>query len=78
MHTWVKEKDLASRFGVSTKTIRRWSMRGMPHVRLGHVVLFSLEDCDQWLQSRAADRTACPPSTPPTGKAGRPRRIVPL
>ncbi len=73
MSTWLKDKEIATHFRVSVKTITRWAKRGMPRIREGGVVLYAAEDCEAWLRSRMqAMREARPP------RAGRPRRQADL
>jgi phage terminase Nu1 subunit (DNA packaging protein) len=72
----MKEKALAEWFHVSSKTIRRWTQRGMPRVREGAVVLYAVEDCEAWLRSRA--KPIHPPGAPPQRRIGRRRRNVAL
>ncbi len=36
--------------GVSENTLRSWFRRGMPHIRIGDVILFKLADVDAWLE----------------------------
>lgn len=75
--TWMKDKEVAEFFHVSTKTVRRWALRGMPRIREGSVVLYAVEDCEEWLRARtrpafAANRAAA------ARRPGRPRRVADL
>lgn len=35
--------------GVAENTLRRWVAQGMPHIKVGDVVLFRLAEVDAWL-----------------------------
>ena len=74
MSTWLKDKEIAVRFRVSVKTVRRWAQRGMPRVREGHVALYPAEECDAWLlgRLRGPAETGSVPARRPR-RPGRPR-----
>lgn len=50
--TLVSAAELAERFGVSTRTIWRYKVDGMPFTKFGWLVMFSLEECIEWVKSR--------------------------
>ena len=77
MGTWMKEKELAERFRVSSKTIHRWTLRGMPRVCEGKVVLYCVDDCEAWLRSRPGPQPGAVVGAVPS-RTGRPRRSVDL
>ncbi len=68
MKQWVRFPDLGKHLGVSRATINRWIKRGMPHHKVGRVVLFDPAEVEAWIRSPA---TA---STTAAAKKGRGRR----
>ncbi len=76
MSTWMKDRQVAEFFHVSTKTVHRWVQRGMPRVREGAVVLYVLEDCEAWLRGRAQHAPAPEVPAPARRGPGRPRRAA--
>jgi DNA-binding transcriptional MerR regulator len=51
---WLDERAVASHYGVSTRTIRRWRASGMPSRAFGGVRRYRLSECEQWHQQPGA------------------------
>jgi hypothetical protein len=49
---WLSERVLAGQFGVSTRTVRRWRVAGMPSRVFGGVRRYRLSQCERWHTSR--------------------------
>lgn len=51
---WLTRAELASEFGVTEDTLRRWASRriGPPCVRVGNRVLYRKEGVRDWLAAR--------------------------
>jgi hypothetical protein len=49
---WLDERALAHHYGVSTRTVRRWRVRGMPSRVFGGVRRYRLSDCERWHDAR--------------------------
>ncbi len=48
---YIDKKALATRLGLSRRTIDNWMQRGLPHLKLGaRRVRFDLRDVEPWLQ----------------------------
>jgi phage terminase Nu1 subunit (DNA packaging protein) len=47
---WVDERKVAQHFGVSTRTVRRWRLAGMPSQPFGGSRRFRLSQCERWHQ----------------------------
>ena len=46
-------QELARRWAVSVKTLRRWAVsEGLPSIRLGRVLRFEPGDVSRWLSAR--------------------------
>jgi len=43
------KKTIAQFFGVSEKTIQRWTKAGMPHLRQGRILRYRKEDVNGWI-----------------------------
>jgi excisionase family DNA binding protein len=45
--TWHSKKQIADHFGIGLRTVTDWMRRRIiPFVKVGHVVRFSLADCE--------------------------------
>ena len=42
--------QVANYYNVSTKTIRNWIVKGMPHIRVGNVMRFNIDDVESWVK----------------------------
>lgn len=51
---WLDERALATYYGVSTRTIRRWRAGGMPSRVFGCVRRYRLSECEHWHEQRGA------------------------
>ena len=49
---WLDERAIARHFGVSTRTVRRWRMAGMPSRSIGGVRRYRLSACESWHEQR--------------------------
>jgi excisionase family DNA binding protein len=45
---WLAGKQLADYYGVSTRTIQRWTQQGMPAMRIGGTVRYQVSRTDAW------------------------------
>ena len=50
--TLVSADELAERFGVSTRTIWRYKVDGMPFTKYGWLVMFRVDECIEWVKSK--------------------------
>lgn len=50
--TLVSATELAERFGVSVRTIWRYRVDGMPFTKYGWLIMFSVEECIEWVKSK--------------------------
>lgn len=50
---WVDEHSIAQHCGVSTRTVRRWRLDGMPADRFGGSRRYQLTKCASWLHARS-------------------------
>jgi excisionase family DNA binding protein len=50
---WLDARQIAARIGVSERTVRGWTARGIiPHVRLpGRLVRYRVDEIDAWVAS---------------------------
>jgi len=51
---WLDERAVASHYGVSTRTVRRWRADGMPSRAFGGVRRYRLSECERWHQQQGA------------------------
>jgi hypothetical protein len=51
---WLAERAIALHYGVSTRTIRRWRIGGMPSRVFGGVRRYRLSECESWHEDRRA------------------------
>jgi hypothetical protein len=51
---WVDERKVASHFGVSTRTIRRWRRAGMPSEKFRGARRYRLGDVQRWHAGRSS------------------------
>ena len=49
---WLDERAIARHFGVSTRTVRRWRVAGMPSRSIGGVRRYRLSACESWHEQR--------------------------
>jgi hypothetical protein len=49
---WLSEQAVAGQFGVSTRTVRRWRVAGMPSRVFGRVRRYRMSDCERWHTAR--------------------------
>jgi excisionase family DNA binding protein len=54
MEQYLNIIDIAKRYKVSTKTIRNWIKRGMPHLRIGNVIRFDISEVEQWIKEKVS------------------------
>ena len=55
---WVNKQRLAEHLGVSARTVENWtSKRRIPHVRLGKILRFKLQEVDEHLKRGGFGRT---------------------
>jgi excisionase family DNA binding protein len=55
----VTERELAKALGVSQKTLSRWrASQGLPHVKVGKIILFRAAAIEKWLREREITATA--------------------
>lgn len=54
--SWVDERRVARHFGVSDRTVRRWTAAGMPSRRYGGSRRFRLSQCEAWHAEEARQR----------------------
>ena len=52
MEQYLNIIDIAKRYKVSTKTIRNWIKRGMPHLRTGNVIRFDTAEVENWIRNK--------------------------
>jgi hypothetical protein len=50
-HRFLSKPALAAHYGVSERTIRTWRERGLPGIRVGREVMYSLDACDRWIEA---------------------------
>ena len=50
---WVTKLRLAQHFGVSLKTVERWTSGGMPCLRTKRTVRYQISACERWHGVRA-------------------------
>lgn len=49
---WHSKKEIAAHFGIGVRTVTDWMRRRIiPFVKVGHVVRFSLSDCESAIRS---------------------------
>lgn len=46
-------KDLAEHYQVTRQTIHNWLQHGLPHVKVGRVLRFDIEEVDRWVQEQS-------------------------
>jgi hypothetical protein len=51
---WLDERAIALHFGVSTRTVRRWRVEGLPSKLLGASRRFRLSEVEHWHAERSA------------------------
>lgn len=51
---WLNEDAVGRHFGVSTRTVRRWRLQGMPSRMLGGCRRFRLSEVERWHAERTA------------------------
>ncbi len=52
MSQYANIEDIASIYKVSTKTVRNWIKRGMPHLRTGNVIRFDTAEVENWIRNK--------------------------
>lgn len=57
---WITKAELARHLSLSTRTIERWVVHGLPHSEpfTGSHPRFRRSDCEVWIQQRHARRSA--------------------
>ncbi len=50
MKQWVRFADLGKHLSVSRATVNRWMTRGLPHHKVGRVVLFDPAEVEAWIR----------------------------
>ena len=51
---FVAETVVARHFGVTTRTVRRWRLAGMPSYAIGGCRRFRLSECEAWYLEEAS------------------------
>lgn len=49
--TWMRVEAITKALGISRATLYRWLDRGLPHHKVGRVVLFDLDEVEAWLKA---------------------------
>jgi len=49
---WERLSDLKDRLHVSEVTVRRWLRRGLPHSKVGGMLLFDPAEVDAWIRAQ--------------------------
>ena len=49
---WQRLSDLKDRLHVSEVTVRRWVRRGLPHSKVGGMLLFDPAEVDAWIRAQ--------------------------
>ncbi len=49
---WQRLSDLKERLRVSEVTVRRWVRRGLPHSKVGGMLLFDPAEVDAWIRAQ--------------------------
>ena len=65
--TWMRVEAITKALGISRATLYRWIKGGLPHHKVGRVVLFDQDEIDSWLRAQSARRE-------PEQRAARGRR----
>lgn len=53
MSPWLRLADLMEQVRVSRSTIHRWLRQGLPRHKVGRIVLFDLQEVEEWIRQRA-------------------------
>ena len=48
---FLNKKELATRYRVSSRTLNNWMRRGLPVAKIGRVLVFNVQSCDNWVNS---------------------------
>lgn len=48
MH-YVKKAQIAAHFGISSRKVNNLMKEGLPYIKIGRSVRFSIEDCNDWM-----------------------------
>lgn len=58
-----RPREAAKYLGISDSTLAKWRVRGdgPPHAKLGGIVIYDLNDLDDWLASLKRHSTSEPP-----------------
>lgn len=51
---WISEAAIARHFGVTTRTVRKWRLNGLPSRRVEGSRRYRLSQVDAWLMAREA------------------------
>lgn len=49
---WLRLSELRERLRVSEVTLRRWVRRGLPHSKVGGMLLFDPAEVDAWIRAQ--------------------------
>lgn len=61
----LRVREAAEALGISERLLWDWTRgEGVPHVRIGNVVLYPVREVRQWLRRRAMEPTAGPTPDP--------------
>jgi excisionase family DNA binding protein len=52
MSQYANIEDIANIYKVSTRTVRNWIKRGMPHLRIGNVIRFDIPEVEHWIKEK--------------------------
>ena len=56
MRQWLSIKEVAERFGVTTRTVHNYMTDGLVFYRFGATPMFDPKDIDAWIESRRVER----------------------
>lgn len=69
-----RPEDFARRYAISSRTVRNWLKRGLPHVKQGRAVRIDSERADAWLGDNVHERAIEHRAREDAAKARAPRR----
>ena len=64
---WKRADALIETLGISRATLSRWLERGLPHHKIGRLLLFDEDEVDRWIKAQGPT----PKTTRRRGKGGR-------
>ena len=48
-------QEVADTYSVTKQTIRNWIKRGLPHIKVGNVLRFDLQEVDKWIHENTKE-----------------------